>query len=213
MMTPKTIHMRIFISFHHMSFLTRLAPRRNPWALMARLSVLFSIESNRSPLSATLLMLSLMIPTVSSICYKLLVNFSSQSQSHKSSTYCLDGGSPGVGLLACSLIRNVWVVWNGGRHDSRVLIKKFGGFPTPCSGNEKWPLSCVCIWLYLTVRSRSWLPSNMRSDEIYPMRKSTNTQILSVECLAIIFYFCCNWHLDLAWTARFTCSQSHKPSH
>ena len=72
MMTPKIRHILIFISFHHMSFLTRLAPRRKPCALIARLSVLFSIESNLSPRSATLLILSLMIPTVSSICYNFV---------------------------------------------------------------------------------------------------------------------------------------------
>lgn len=29
---------RIFMSFHHICFLTRFAPRRNPWAEAARLS-------------------------------------------------------------------------------------------------------------------------------------------------------------------------------
>lgn len=68
MITTKIRHILIFISFHHISFLTRLAPLLNPCALIAKLSVLFSIESNLSPRSATLLMLSLIIPTVSSIC-------------------------------------------------------------------------------------------------------------------------------------------------
>jgi hypothetical protein len=60
--------MRIFISFHHIFFLTLFAPRRKPCADTARLSVLSCSESNLSPLSATLVMLSLIISTVSSIC-------------------------------------------------------------------------------------------------------------------------------------------------
>jgi hypothetical protein len=62
------VDQRTFISFHHIFFRTRLAPRLNVCALMARLSVLSWSESSRSPLSATLVMFSLMIPTVSSIC-------------------------------------------------------------------------------------------------------------------------------------------------
>ena len=38
MMMPMTMHMRIFMSFHHIFFRTRLAPRRKPWAETARLS-------------------------------------------------------------------------------------------------------------------------------------------------------------------------------
>lgn len=38
MMIPITMHMRIFISFHHICFRTRLAPRRKPWAETAKLS-------------------------------------------------------------------------------------------------------------------------------------------------------------------------------
>lgn len=47
---------------------TRFAPRRKPCADTARLSVLSCSWSSRSPLSATFVMLSLIIPTVSSIC-------------------------------------------------------------------------------------------------------------------------------------------------
>lgn len=65
------------------TFLTRLAPRRNPCAETAKLSAAMSVnpntsikykpvlscsESSRSPLSATLVMFSLIMPTVSSIC-------------------------------------------------------------------------------------------------------------------------------------------------
>src|SRR5271168_2300236 len=77
--TPPTRHNLIFISFHHICFLTLFAPRLNPCALTARLSVFDSSESRRSPRSATLLILSRMMPTyckphteerdtVSSIC-------------------------------------------------------------------------------------------------------------------------------------------------
>jgi len=55
-------------TFHHICFRTRLAPRRNPWADTARLSVLSWRASRRSPRCETLLMFSLMTPTVSSIC-------------------------------------------------------------------------------------------------------------------------------------------------
>jgi len=64
--TPMMI--RIFMSFHHIFLRTRLAPRLNPCADTARLSVLSCSWSSRSPRSATFVMLSLMIPTVSSIC-------------------------------------------------------------------------------------------------------------------------------------------------
>lgn len=67
-MIPITIHNLIFISFHHICFLTLLAPLLKPWALTAKLSALSWIESNLSPLSATLLRLSLMISTVSLTC-------------------------------------------------------------------------------------------------------------------------------------------------
>lgn len=68
-MTAAMMHIRIFMSFHHICFLTRLAPRRNPCAETARLSVLSCSESKRSPRSETLLMLSRMIPTVLSISW------------------------------------------------------------------------------------------------------------------------------------------------
>jgi len=64
------MHMRIFMSFHHICFLTRFAPLRKPWAETARLSVLSWRESNRSPRWETLLIFSRITPTVSSICWK-----------------------------------------------------------------------------------------------------------------------------------------------
>lgn len=67
-MIPTIKHMRIFMSFHHICFRTLLAPRRNPWADTARLSVLSCSESNRSPRCETLLIFSRITPTVSSIC-------------------------------------------------------------------------------------------------------------------------------------------------
>lgn len=39
---PIAMMTRIFMSFHHICFLTRFAPRRNPWAETARLSDLVS---------------------------------------------------------------------------------------------------------------------------------------------------------------------------
>lgn len=65
--TTSTRHNLIFKSFHHICFLTLFAPLLKPWAETAKLSALSSIEVNLSPRSATLLMLSLIIPTVSSI--------------------------------------------------------------------------------------------------------------------------------------------------
>ena len=67
MMMPTMRHMRIFMSFHHICFRTRFAPRRKPWADTARLSVLSCRESSRAPRSETLLILSRIIPTVLSI--------------------------------------------------------------------------------------------------------------------------------------------------
>lgn len=69
MMMPAIRHILIFISFHHICFRTRLAPRRKPWAETARLSVLSWRLSRRSPRCDTLLMFSRITPTVSSICY------------------------------------------------------------------------------------------------------------------------------------------------
>ena len=68
MMMPTIMQMRIFMSFHHICFLTRFAPLLNPCAETARLSVLSCNESRRSPLWDTLLMFSRITPTVSSIC-------------------------------------------------------------------------------------------------------------------------------------------------
>lgn len=65
--TATPMMMRIFISFHHMFFRTLFAPLRKPCADTARLSVLSCNESSLSPLSATFVIFSLMIPTVSSI--------------------------------------------------------------------------------------------------------------------------------------------------
>jgi hypothetical protein len=70
MMIPTIKQMRIFMSFHHICFRTRLAPLLKPCADTARLSVLSCSESSRSPLWDTLLMFSRMTPTVSSICYR-----------------------------------------------------------------------------------------------------------------------------------------------
>jgi hypothetical protein len=67
MRMPTKRQMRIFMSFHHICLRTRLAPLRKPCAETARLSVLSCSESRRAPRSDTLLMLSLMIPTVLSI--------------------------------------------------------------------------------------------------------------------------------------------------
>lgn len=63
------MHILIFMSFHHMAFLTLLAPLLKPCADLWRLSVLSCSESSRSPRSDTLLMLSLIIPTVLSISW------------------------------------------------------------------------------------------------------------------------------------------------
>lgn len=67
-MMPAIKHMRIFMSFHHICFRTRFAPRLKPCAETARLSVLSCSESRRSPRWETLLMFSRITPTVSSIC-------------------------------------------------------------------------------------------------------------------------------------------------
>lgn len=72
MMTSKTMmpmirHILIFMSFHHICFLTLLAPRLKPCAETARLSVLSCRLSRRSPRSETLLMLLRMTLTVESI--------------------------------------------------------------------------------------------------------------------------------------------------
>lgn len=67
MMMPMIRHILIFISFHHICFLTLLAPRLNPCAETARLSVLSCRLSRRSPRSETLLMLLRMTLTVESI--------------------------------------------------------------------------------------------------------------------------------------------------
>jgi hypothetical protein len=72
MMMPAIKHMRIFMSFHHICLRTRFAPRRKPCAETARLSVLSCRASRRSPRCETLLMFSLMTPTVSSICYNIV---------------------------------------------------------------------------------------------------------------------------------------------
>ena len=68
MIIPTIRQILIFISFHHICFLTRFAPRLKPCAEVAKLSVLSWSESRRSPRWETLLMFSRMTPTVSSIC-------------------------------------------------------------------------------------------------------------------------------------------------
>jgi len=65
---PTMIQILIFMSFHHICFLTLFAPLRKPCADTARLSVLSCNASRRSPRCETLFMLSLITPTVSSIC-------------------------------------------------------------------------------------------------------------------------------------------------
>lgn len=67
MMMPMIRHILIFISFHHICFLTLLAPRLKPCADVAKLSVLSCKLSRRSPRSETLLMLLRMTLTVESI--------------------------------------------------------------------------------------------------------------------------------------------------
>lgn len=67
MMMPMIRHILIFMSFHHICFLTLLAPRLKPCAETARLSVLSCRLSRRSPRSETLLMLLRMTLTVESI--------------------------------------------------------------------------------------------------------------------------------------------------
>lgn len=66
---PTIKHMRIFMSFHHICFRTRFAPRRKSCAEWARLSVLSCKESKCSPRLETCLMLSRMMPTVLSISW------------------------------------------------------------------------------------------------------------------------------------------------
>jgi len=66
-MMPTIRHILIFMSFHHICFLTLLAPRLKPCAETARLSVLSCRLSRRSPRSETLLMLLRMTLTVESI--------------------------------------------------------------------------------------------------------------------------------------------------
>lgn len=67
MMMPTIRQILIFMSFHHICFLTLLAPRLNPCAETARLSVLSCRLSRRSPRSETLLILLRMTLTVESI--------------------------------------------------------------------------------------------------------------------------------------------------
>lgn len=100
-MMPTMMHMRIFMSFHHIykassavivqlyackshtCFLTRFAPRLKPCAETARLSVLSWRESRCSPRCETLLMFSRITPTVSSICYNLICqSFRDQDSLH-----------------------------------------------------------------------------------------------------------------------------------
>lgn len=70
------------LTFHHICLRTLFAPRRNPCAETARLSVLSWRESNLSPRCETLLMFSRMTPTVSSICWRPCQRYSSK-HSHR----------------------------------------------------------------------------------------------------------------------------------
>ena len=75
---PTMMQIRIFMSFHHICFLTLLAPRRKPCADTAKLSVLSWRLSRRSPRSETLLMLLRMTLTVESIsCSETISHLSS----------------------------------------------------------------------------------------------------------------------------------------
>ena len=60
-----------YYTFHHICFRTRFAQRLNPWADTAKLSVFDSRESNLSPRSATLLILSFIMPTYRQLLYSL----------------------------------------------------------------------------------------------------------------------------------------------
>lgn len=153
MITAATRQNLIFMSFNHICFLTLFAPLLKPWALTAKLSALSSMESSLSPLhkavstllsqeltktkkktaghtyrSITLLMLSLMIPTVSSIsCNDLLVQrfrltHADARNSPMTVTYRLQSSSLGVTTRLGSLRWDVWVVWHAGGHRVRVCV-------------------------------------------------------------------------------------------
>lgn len=87
MMIPPIKHILALKSFHHICFLTRFAPLLNPCADCARLSVLSCNVSNLSPRSATLLMFSRMMPTVSSICACMAAVFDGAEEEEEDGTY------------------------------------------------------------------------------------------------------------------------------